>query len=43
MKRDDKVKDYLAAMKRIYHKVSTLMDEEDFEGPSGSDLDEWDD
>lgn len=43
LKPDDKVKYYLAAMKRIYHKAPTLMDEDDDEGLSGSDLDEWGD
>lgn len=42
LKPDDKVKYYLAAMKRIYHKAPTLMDEDD-EELSGSDLDEWGD
>ncbi|KAL6850834.1 hypothetical protein ACO1O0_007960 [Amphichorda felina] len=42
LKRDDKVQGYLAAMKRVYHKVPALMDE-DYEGPSGSDVDEWSD
>ncbi|KFY13720.1 hypothetical protein V492_03067 [Pseudogymnoascus sp. VKM F-4246] len=42
LKPDEKVKYYLAAMKRIYHKAPTLMDEDD-EGLSGSDQDEWDD
>ncbi|KAL5344747.1 hypothetical protein ACLOAV_010144 [Pseudogymnoascus australis] len=40
LKPDEKVKYYLAAMKRIYHKAPTLMDEDD-EGLSGCDLDEW--
>ncbi|OBT77983.1 hypothetical protein VF21_03174 [Pseudogymnoascus sp. 05NY08] len=42
LKPDDKVKYYLAAMKRIYCKAPTLMDEDD-EGLSGSDIDEWSD
>ncbi|KFZ08796.1 hypothetical protein V502_09110 [Pseudogymnoascus sp. VKM F-4520 (FW-2644)] len=43
LKPDDKVKYYLAAMKRIYHKAPTLMDEDDDEDLSGSDIDEWGD
>lgn len=42
LKPDDKVKYYLAAMKRIYCKAPTLMDEDD-EGLSGSDIEEWSD
>ncbi|KFY57786.1 hypothetical protein V496_06333 [Pseudogymnoascus sp. VKM F-4515 (FW-2607)] len=42
LKPDDKVRYYLAAMKRIYHKAPTLMDEDD-EELNGSDLDEWGD
>ncbi|KFY26335.1 hypothetical protein V491_01346 [Pseudogymnoascus sp. VKM F-3775] len=42
LKPDEKVKYYLAAMKRIYHKAPTLMDEDD-EGLSGSEIDEWGD
>lgn len=35
LKQDDKVKHYLAAMRRVYQKVPSLMDE-DYEGSSGA-------
>lgn len=40
LKRDDRVKDYLSAMKQTYHRVPSLMDEGN-QWPSGSELDEW--
>jgi hypothetical protein len=42
LKRDERVQSYLAAMRRIYHKVPSLVND-DYEEPGGSDLEEWSD